>query len=441
MIERHLDIPTADGAMNSFVVHPDEGGPHPVVLFYMDAPGKREELHDMARRLAAVGYFVVLPNLYYRRTRDWYLTERSEEKLQHMFGLMATLDRATTECDTQALLAFVDAQPQADAGRIGAVGYCMSGPFVIWAAAAHPERLCCIAVIHGANMATDRADSPHRVAARLRCETYVACAEVDRWAPPADIAQLQAGLQASGAPHRVEWYPKLEHGFVFPQRGCYDKAGAERHWERLFGLFGRRLVRPDGHAGGRPQPPALPQRRPRIPYRSDVEAGHSRVVDAIRQRRGGQLFNLDRILLHSPPVAEGWNLFFTRLRGDQLVLPALPRELAMCAVAMLNGAEYELHHHAPLFLAAGGTPAQVDELRRLGADPDAALASPLWNEAQRALLRVVVQSTRQVTVDDTAFDAARRALDSDRALFELLAVTAAYNMVSRLLVAFGVEPE
>ena len=81
MIEKHLDIPTADGAMNSFVVYPDEGGPHPVVLFYMDAPGKREELHDMARRLASVGYYVVLPNLYYRNTPDWWLTERTEANM------------------------------------------------------------------------------------------------------------------------------------------------------------------------------------------------------------------------------------------------------------------------------------------------------------------------------------------------------------------------
>src|SRR5262245_30233997 len=66
MIDRELDIQTADGAMNTFVTHPEEGGPHPVVLFYMDAPGKRGELHDMARRLGSVGYFVVLPNLYYR---------------------------------------------------------------------------------------------------------------------------------------------------------------------------------------------------------------------------------------------------------------------------------------------------------------------------------------------------------------------------------------
>jgi len=242
MIEHDVEIPTADGAMNSFVVHPEEGGPFPVVLFYMDAPGKREELHDMARRLAAVGYWVVLPNLYYRRSRDFVLAERTEPAMAHMFSLMATLDAATTRCDTQALFRYVDAQAEADSTRVGAVGYCMSGPFVMWAAAAFPDRLRCIASIHGANMATDKADSPHRVADQIRCESYFACAEIDKWAPPADIAQLQAALQAAGTPHRLEWYPGVEHGFVFPQRaGVYDRPAAERHWERLFSLFERRL--------------------------------------------------------------------------------------------------------------------------------------------------------------------------------------------------------
>ena len=244
MIERHLDIASADGAMNSFVVHPEEGGPFPVVLFYMDAPGKREELHDMARRIAAVGYFVVLPNLYYRRSRDYFLKERTEAGMAEMFAHMATLDRATTERDTKALLAFVDADPAADGKRIGAVGYCMGGPFVVWAAADFPDRLACIASIHGANMATERPDSPHRMAAKVRCESYFACAEIDKWAPPPDIAKLAASLQEAGTPHRIEWYPGVEHGFVFPNRvGVYDRNAAERHYERLFVLFDRSLRR------------------------------------------------------------------------------------------------------------------------------------------------------------------------------------------------------
>ena len=253
MIEHHLDLPTADGAMNTFVVLPEEGGPFPVVLFYMDAPGKREELHDMARRIAAVGYFVVLPNLYYRHTRDFVLRERTEPALSEMFGLMATLNEHTSVIDTRALLQYVDAQPQADSSRIGAVGYCMSGPIVVWAAAAFPDRLRCIASIHGANMVTTAADSPHRRVSQVRCEAYFACAEIDKWASPADIAQLQATLQAAGTPHRIEWYPGVEHGFVFPQRTLYDQPAAERHWERLFSLFGRTLGRTVGRTLGQEQ--------------------------------------------------------------------------------------------------------------------------------------------------------------------------------------------
>ena len=158
-----------------------------------------------------------------------------------MFALMATLDARTTACDTAAMLGFVDKLPAADARRVGAVGYCMSGPFVVWAAAAFADRLVCIADIHGANMATDKPDSPHRVAERLRCESYFACAEIDKWAPPADVALLEAGLAASGAQYRIEWYPAVEHGFVFPQRAIYNRAAAERHWVRLFSLFARRL--------------------------------------------------------------------------------------------------------------------------------------------------------------------------------------------------------
>ena len=242
MIEKHLDIETRDGAVNSFVVYPEENGPHPVVLFYMDAPGKREELHDMARRLASVGYYVVLPNLYYRSSRDFWLQERTEAAMAVMFEHMHALSNAMATSDTDAMLRFVDAQPEADGNRIGAVGYCMSGPFVMAAAAAYPDRFRSIASIHGAQLVTDKPDSPHLMAPKIRCESYFACAEIDRWAPEAVIEQLRAALVAAGTPHRIEWYPKAEHGFVFPLRqGIYDKPSAERHWERLFDLFGRTL--------------------------------------------------------------------------------------------------------------------------------------------------------------------------------------------------------
>ena len=242
MTEKHLDIPTADGAMNSFVVYPEGGGPYPVVLFYMDAPGKREELHDMARRLAAAGYYVVLPNLYYRRTRDFWLTERTEEKMAVMFEHMSSLTNAMSARDTEAMLRFVDAQPESVSARIGAVGYCMSGPFVMAAAASFPDRIKSIASIHGAYLVTDQPDSPHLMAPRIKCESYFACAEIDRWASPEIVEQLRSALVVSGTPHRIEWYAGAEHGFVFPGRAIYQREGAERHWERLFDLFGRTLA-------------------------------------------------------------------------------------------------------------------------------------------------------------------------------------------------------
>jgi carboxymethylenebutenolidase len=241
MTEYETDIATADGAMNSFVVHPDEGGPSPVVLLYMDAPGKREELHDMARRIAAVGYLVVVPNLYYRRSRDFWLTERTEAMMKVMFTHMDSLNRATTLVDTQALLNFVDACPAANAKKVGAVGYCMSGPFVVWAANAHPSRLQCIAGIHSARMVTDQPDSPHLAVRQLQCDSYWGCAENDIWASAADVAQLEAGLKVAPGPSRLDWYPGTEHGFVFPLRAVYVKAAAEQHWQRLFSQWRRCL--------------------------------------------------------------------------------------------------------------------------------------------------------------------------------------------------------
>jgi carboxymethylenebutenolidase len=242
VIEQELDIPTDDGAMNSFVVHPEEDGPHPVVLFFMDAHGKREELHDMARRLASVGYYVVVPNLYYRKSRDFWLKVRTPEAMEPMFALMHSLTNGLVVRDTAALLRFVDTKPAALAARVGAVGYCMSGPFVFAAAAQFPDRLQAIAAFHPAQMVTDREDSPHLLAPKVRCETYIGCAETDKWFPPETVRQFQAALDAAGTPYRLEWYPGAEHGFVFPRReGIYHRGSAERHWERVFSLFARRL--------------------------------------------------------------------------------------------------------------------------------------------------------------------------------------------------------
>ncbi|MGH9888491.1 MAG: dienelactone hydrolase family protein [bacterium] len=242
MMDREIEIATPDGSMNTFVTHPDEGGPHPAVLFYMDAPGKREELHDMARRLASAGYYVILPNLYYRRDRDFRMGTGDEAR-RIMFEHMRTLTRPLVLTDTAATLRFIDADPAARPGKVGTVGYCMSGPFVMWAAAEHPSRVAAAASIHGVSLCTDSPDSPHRFTDRMTAELYVGVAETDIYAPTEMIHALEAHLKTTPLRHRVEWYPGTHHGFVFPNRpGIYDKPAAERHWERLHALFRRNLA-------------------------------------------------------------------------------------------------------------------------------------------------------------------------------------------------------
>jgi carboxymethylenebutenolidase len=244
MIEQTIDIATKDGAMTTFIAHPERDGPFPLVLFYMDAPAIREELRDMARRIASVGYYVMLPNLYYRRG----VMELSAlpplpeaEARARMFDLMGSLTIALVMADTDALLDFADRDPAASRGAAGAIGYCMSGQYAINAAARHPERIACAASLYGVQLCTDQPDSPHLAAQKTPAELYFACAEHDPYAPLEMVEALSDAVKPAGARVEVEIYPGVHHGFAFPQRAVYDKAAAERHWERLFALFARNL--------------------------------------------------------------------------------------------------------------------------------------------------------------------------------------------------------
>lgn len=241
MIEHFVDITTADGAMNSFVVHPEENGPHPLVLFLMDAPGMREEIRDMSRRLATAGYYVIASQLYYRDVREYNLFETEDR--DRMFELMGNLSNAMIVEDAAAMIAHADADPAADTSKVGTVGYCMSGPFTIMIAAAHNDRVKAAASFHGVRLAVDADDSPHKHLAAINGEVYIGAAETDSYAPPEMINEFEEALAASGTAGRVEWYPGTEHGFTFRERGpLYDKAASERHWERMHDLFARNLT-------------------------------------------------------------------------------------------------------------------------------------------------------------------------------------------------------
>jgi carboxymethylenebutenolidase len=243
MREKTIEVATEEGRMPTFVTHPEEGGPHPVVLFYMDALGIREELEDMARRIGTVGYHVALPNLFYRDGGPSFdpallLTEGPDPE---MMRLNMALTHAQVLADTKALLGALDTEPAADAQRIAVIGYCMGGRHAYAAAGTFPDRVRAMASLHGGFQVTDRPDSAHLLTRHIRGECYFGFAADDDLAPPEHQRIIRGELEKHGVPHRIEVHPGTLHGFTFPDRYCHHKEAAERVWERLFDLFRRRL--------------------------------------------------------------------------------------------------------------------------------------------------------------------------------------------------------
>jgi len=245
MIEHTLDIPTKDGGMETFICHPERGGPFPAIFLLMDAPGIREELRDMARRLGTVGYVVLLPNLYYRAGRD---TKYGPDVLEHGSAEHTRMRAVRTKMtippvmdDFAAMLTYVDGRNEVRKGPVGCHGYCMSGPYALAAAARFPDRVAAAASFYGTWLVSDAVESPHLNLGKAKGELYIACAEHDELAPLPMVEQLKGLFQTSGNPGELEIYPKVHHGFAFPQRKVFDKPAAERHWERLFALYKRRL--------------------------------------------------------------------------------------------------------------------------------------------------------------------------------------------------------
>jgi carboxymethylenebutenolidase len=245
MIEETLDITTADGAMETFICRPERGGPRPPVFFLMDAPGIREELRDMVRRLASVGYCVLLPNLYYRAGRDTMygpdVLEHGSAEHTRMRAVRTKMTIPPVMDDVAAMLRFVDGHDYVKRGAVGCHGYCMSGPYALAAAARFPERVAAAASFYGTWLVSDAVESPHLTLGKIKGEAYIACAEIDDLAPMPMVEELRGLFARASTTGELEIYPGVHHGFAFPQRKIYDKPAAERHWERLIALYRRRL--------------------------------------------------------------------------------------------------------------------------------------------------------------------------------------------------------
>lgn len=240
MLTKELTVTTDEGEMPTWIYHPEHDGPSPVVLYLMDAPSIRPALHSMAERLASAGYYVMLPYLFYRGGpfREF---GQSDEDMHARRDLMGQIDPTNILGDCRALLAVADGDEAAGDGKVGAVGFCMSGGLVISAARAMPERFGGVASIHGAWMVKDTDDSPHLGLDAVQAEVYLGWCDNDATAPPEQVPIFENALREAGVTYTLDFLTEAVHGYAPPGGQNYDHDASELHWERVHSLFRRTL--------------------------------------------------------------------------------------------------------------------------------------------------------------------------------------------------------
>lgn len=246
MPTKTLQIPTTDGQADAFAAFPDRGERHPGVLLYMDVFGVRPVLREMARELAEHGYYVLVPNLYYRHgpAPVIELPEHIGEDIRPavVAQLMPLVEAHTTERargDADAYLRFLTTQPEVSAGPVAVTGYCMGGVLAMRTAAAHPNQVAAVAGFHPGPLVTDAPDSPHRLVPKLTAQVHLGHAEGDMSSEA--ISALNQALDAAGVGYTSEIYPGTIHGFTMSDTDAFNPSALQRHWDRLLPLLDRAL--------------------------------------------------------------------------------------------------------------------------------------------------------------------------------------------------------
>ncbi|WP_324783520.1 dienelactone hydrolase family protein [Streptomyces sp. H51] len=241
MPTKTLRIPTADGQADAFAAFPDRGERHPGVLMYADGFGIRPVLCEMARELAGNGYYVLVPNLFYRHgpAPVVELPEHiGEEVRPAIFAqLMPLIEAHTAEralADADAYVRFLTAQPEVGAGPVAVTGYCIGGLLAMRTAAAHPGQVAAVAAFHGP-VGVDG----HGLFSKLTAQVHLGHAEGDM--TPEALGQLNQVLDAAGVSHTSEIYPGTVHGFTMSDTDAFSASGLKRHWDRLLPLLDRAL--------------------------------------------------------------------------------------------------------------------------------------------------------------------------------------------------------
>jgi carboxymethylenebutenolidase len=249
-MRQEVSIPTPDGEARGFVFTPDAGaGPWPAAIIFMDAPAIRPALFKMGERLAAAGYYVLLPDLFWRAgpypPLDIVKARGGDPEQVALFQKL----RASTSVDKQmtdakASLDFLENDPRAKADKVGVTGYCMGGGIALRAAGTFPDRIAAAAAFHGGNMATDDEKSPHRLADRIKAKVLIAGADEDSSFDEGQKERLGAALKDAGVDAEVSIWKGAKHGWVPTDMPVHNPEAAERHWKELIQLFDETLKTP-----------------------------------------------------------------------------------------------------------------------------------------------------------------------------------------------------
>jgi carboxymethylenebutenolidase len=240
-----IEIKTRDGLCPSYTYHPTGTGPWPAVLVFMDGLGIRPAMLELGERLATYGYFVLLPDLYYRSGPYEPMDAKKvfsdpEQRKVLMEKFMGHATSANIMSDTGAFLDYLAAQADVKPGGIGTTGYCLGGLMSLTAAGTYPDRIVATASYHGGRLATDAPDSPHLLAPKIKSRVYIAGAIEDQSFTDEMKARLEDALTKAGVDHLIETYP-AKHGWVFRDIPVYDAAASERHWQTMVALFDAKL--------------------------------------------------------------------------------------------------------------------------------------------------------------------------------------------------------
>jgi carboxymethylenebutenolidase len=239
-----VEVETADGVADAHLARPQGDGPHPAVLFVMDAFGLRPRIEAMADRIAAQGYVVLAPNVFYRAGRAPVpdVTDPGA-RAGFMDAVRPLMEQLTPERAASDGAAYLDYLAAVAPGPVAITGYCM-GVRVGWRiAAAHPDRVVALGGFHGGGLVTDAPASPHLSAGDLKAELYLGHADQDRSMTLEQIAVLERALDDAGARYRSELYEGAAHGYTMADTAAYDEAACERHFTELFALLERSFAR------------------------------------------------------------------------------------------------------------------------------------------------------------------------------------------------------